>query len=212
MIPINFGSLLQSARKGNQQAWREVVGIVQPYLVRRATRLLGPESQANSFNDLLQDTWGRGFLKINSFKGGADDEETRKKFCIWMGRILERTHSNRLRRGGTRKRKPLRPLQRLETDRAGNSTIKPGKNQPTAPDTSVSKRLKHEDRQRLVREALDTLEPTTRAIVECHLLIDKPMSFREIAEKFGLTIDQVRSRFHASLSRLGPRLRATHEP
>jgi RNA polymerase sigma factor (sigma-70 family) len=210
MTQAGFKGLLQGAADGDEQAWRAVVGIVQPYLVRRTTRLLGPESLNNSFNDLLQDVWARAFRKIDSFKGGSDDEQTCKMFCKWMARLLDRVYRNRERGKKTVRRRPPRPLIPLDVGAANGSTVNQ-KEQPAAHDTSVSKRLREEERQRLVRQALATLELPARQIVEYRLLSDKPMSFREIAEKIGLPEWRVREVFHASLTRLRPHLQSMRE-
>lgn len=210
MTQTGFTSLLQRTAQGDQRAWRAVVDIVQPYLVRRVIRLLGPESRNNSFNDLLQDVWTRAFRKLDSYKGGDDDEQTCKKFCKWMARILDRVHQNRLRHKGTVGRRPPRPLVPLNNSASDESTLNQA-GQPAAQDTSVSKRLREEERQRRIRQALETLEQPARDIVECRLLIDKPMSFREIAAKLNLSTDKVRAVFHASLSRLRPHLQAVRD-
>lgn len=210
MIPHGFKGQLQRAAQGDQDAWRGVLAIVQPYLVRRATRTIGRESHNNSFNDLLQDVWKRAHQKIGSFKGGQDDEQTCKMFCKWMGRLLDRVHRNRERHKGTKRRRPDRPMVPLNHAAADDSTVnQPG--EPTAEDTSVSERLRHEERQRLIRQALDTLGSPGREIVEYHLLGDRPMSFREIAEKLNLTQDRVRAVFHATLNQLRPHLQTVRD-
>jgi RNA polymerase sigma factor (sigma-70 family) len=211
MSPVGFKSLLERAIRGDQDAWRAVIESVQPILVRRAIRLLGPNALNNSGNDLLQDAWERAYRKIGSLHLAADDDLTARKFLKWMGRLLVRVHLNRERRKQTKRRRPPLPVVSLDPAGSTTSTVTPSNGHPAAQDTSVSKRLQREERRRLVLQALDTLEPSARQVVEMRMLIDTPLTFRAIAERMNFTEWQVRQIFKSCLDRLRVHLKPSQD-
>jgi DNA-directed RNA polymerase specialized sigma24 family protein len=124
--------LIQKARLGDRQALDCLYVLAQPYLLRLAQRLLGPNWPHESVSDLTQETWVHALKGIGSFAGAAGDADTGALFRAWLGRTMKNVRLNGLRFNGTLGRQP--PPGTVPAEAVGDSTSRAPGVDPPAPD------------------------------------------------------------------------------
>jgi RNA polymerase sigma-70 factor, ECF subfamily len=198
--------LVQRARAGDQEAWDRLVVMVQPYLLQTAHGLVRTNGPDRSYQDLTQETWIRAWRGLHDFRGGGDDAQTAALLRAWLRSILKRVASN-IHRADTAQRRKMPPgTVRLDGARAGDSTGHVGTTELAADASTPSANLRAEECRDRIGEALARLaDPKDREIVRLQFF--EGLSLTRIAERLGLTLDEVRGRFHASLRHLEPWLR-----
>jgi RNA polymerase sigma factor (sigma-70 family) len=195
--------LVERAKAGDEQAWRELFVQAQPYMARLAQRALGPQWPQQSVSDLLSGTWLRVCKGIADFRGGENDIQTGALFRAWLGKTLKNVRRNDLRFDSTDKRKQPPGTVRLGTagDGCSASGLDVAGKEPT-PSTNV----RAEERTTLVQEALAELSDVKdREIIRLCFFEDIPLS--QVSKQMDLSYDDVRTRFHRSLKRLKPKLK-----
>jgi RNA polymerase sigma factor (sigma-70 family) len=197
--------LVRQAQAGGAEAWQQLHEWAQPFLLRRAGRLLGPDALQESASDLTQEVWTRAWQGIGDFRGGPGDAETAALFRAWLARILKNVHLNGRRFWQTQKRQPPPGLVHLGATGANGESGTGSRADPAADDPSPSADLKQEEQGRLIQQALVGLpDPTDVEILRLHFF--EGLSLTQIAARLGVSLDRVRGSFHRSLERLRPQL------
>jgi RNA polymerase sigma factor (sigma-70 family) len=197
-----FHSLVERARCGDRAALGELLARVRPELERQVAQAFGPEWKNNSFEDLVQKACLREMEKLPGFVGGADDEQTCRAFLKWSAKVVYHLVLNHLRGKNAPTNRP--PGGVASIDRPGTEDESQGAEKGIlARDPSASQHLRDKERDDLIAEALSKLDPADQEIVRLHYFEDLP--FSTIAERLGLTCEQVRYRHKLLLERLeGP--------
>jgi len=94
--------LIQSAQKGDIEAFNRLVLKYQNMVYNQAYRVMG---DASSASDATQDAFISAFRKMHTFRGGS--------FKAWLLRIVTNTCYDEIRR---RKRRPSTPLNPTDED------------------------------------------------------------------------------------------------
>jgi RNA polymerase sigma factor (sigma-70 family) len=197
-----FHALVQRARSGDCAACDEMLARVMPQLRKQVAQVVGPEWQNNSFDDLVQKACLREFQKIQTFEGGSNDEETYWAYLSWSAELVQNVIRNHWRDKGQPIRRPPGRVASLDPHAGADSSNGLGP-AVCAQDPTASKHLRDEDRDTRIAEALSALEPIDREIIRLHYFED--LSYREIAERLGLTFEKVRYRHDKLLEQLdGP--------
>jgi RNA polymerase sigma factor (sigma-70 family) len=198
--------LVQRAKAGDQDAWDRLVVTVQPYLLHLAHGLVAANGSDRSYQDLTQETWLRTWRGLNSFRGGEDDAQTAALLRAWLRSTLKRVASNMHRAEAAQRRKMPPGTVRLDAAAPGESAGRLGTPDVTADASTPSANLRAEECRDQVGQALARLtDQKDREIVRLRFF--EGLSLTRIAERLGLTLDEVRERFHGSLRDLEPWLR-----
>jgi RNA polymerase sigma factor (sigma-70 family) len=197
-------ALIDRAKAGDEDAWRRLYDLTQPFLQRQAQRRLGPGSRLYGASDLVADTLLRAWQRLGTFRGGgADDAQTGALFRSWLATIVKRIFANDVRYRDAAIRKPPGGIDSLDAARNGE-TADPGRDAP-ADDPSPGYWLRLDEEKVRVATSLAKLDPCDRAVVELHIFQDWTLG--RVADHLGLRYDQVRYRLHGALDRLGHELR-----
>ena len=168
------------ARRGNTQAYGELVQRFQSAVFSVCYRLMGERTEAE---DLAQDAFIRAYQHLNSFDPSLP-------FGPWVRRIAANLCINRLH-----VRKELQ--MPLEDD---------GYDPPTPPELNPEAvRLQGETAEAL-RTAICSLPPAYRAVIE--LSHFEQLSYAEIAQALGLPLSDVKSHLFRARKRLAKIMRA----
>lgn len=194
-----FHELVQQARAGDRKAMDRVLDTLRPHLDQMAHAYSDPSRPVESTADLVQKSCLRAWRNLGSFEGGKDDEETFAMFRAWIGRIVRNLGLNARRDYQAQRRRPDMPILAVGAKKPGQSTG--GGLDPPAPDPTPSAQVRTSERARQVREALAGLsDQTTAEIVRMHFF--ESLTLKEIAERIGMTHNQVRDRYRAGMRRL----------
>lgn len=178
-------ALVRRCRDGDVEAFGSLVLRYQDRLFGTLVHVLGSFDDAR---DVAQDAFVLAFQNLKSFRGDS-------AFYSWLFRIAYNAAATSRRKG-----KRDRGHASLETGRE-QTGVEPADERATA-DPSYA--LNSEERQMLVRQALDELAEDYRTV-----LILKEMEglrYEEIAEIVGCPIGTVRSRIHRAREELRQRL------
>ena len=164
--------LLAACRRGDREAFEEVVRRTYRHVYTQALRLVGDRQEAE---DVAQEAYLRVFRGLAGFRGDA-------QFETWLYRIVSNAAMSHLR-----KRRRFGQL-------AMDFPEEPG--EPTSP-----VRLDEEavDRDALTR-ALDRLPPSLRVVVVLKDVYG--LSCREIGDQIGISEGAVKVRLHRARKRL----------
>jgi RNA polymerase sigma-70 factor (ECF subfamily) len=138
--PNDDALLVERARAGDTEAFRELVERYSARIFRLAYRILGDEPGAE---DAVQETFLRAYRSLSRF-------DARSQFATWLHRIAANTSVEILRKH-----------QRSRPERTGEEagTASPLPSQAPGPD----RRALSQEVERAVRGALADLSPTERA-------------------------------------------------
>jgi RNA polymerase sigma factor (sigma-70 family) len=200
-----FHDLMRQAQRGDKPARERLLALVRPLLAGQVEQMLGFGWQSRSSDDLIQDTLLRALAKLDRFHGGADDDETARKFRRWMARVLRSVHSNRERSKKRKRACPPTPLISIGTGAADDSICQQGVGPIAGKDPTPTKDLVVQERRRLIEQALQELNPKGREIVQ--LRIFECWSFTQIAKYLQCDESTVRYHFHEILKQLAPKLK-----
>ena len=187
--------LIDQARSGSAEAWRDLHIRCQPKLLADAQRLLGKNWQVLSPRDLTQETWLRARLHLESYRGEG--------FYSWLGAIMRNVYRNIARR----RRDHSESLALLFAADSGDS----GPRQIQAPEPAseegeASQALEDQETAMRIHAAFASLAPEVAQILKLSL-VEPRLSFKQIGEQLGLTAKQVTTRYHQGLEVLRRKLR-----
>jgi RNA polymerase sigma-70 factor (ECF subfamily) len=171
-IEINLAKL---ARKGNRQAFADLVEIYKDKIYHLCFRMLGNPQEAE---DAVQETFMRVYIHIDRF-----DEH--QKFSTWIFRIATNLCIDLLR-----KRKIIHSLDFHNSDqnKIDFYSILPSN------EVSLEQQIILSETQRQIQKAIDSLPERYKSIIILKYMED--MSLQEIADILHLTVSTVKTRVH----------------
>ncbi len=167
-------TLVQSAQRGDLEAFNALIDRYQDLLFRVALRMLGDEDSAA---DAAQVAWLSAFRKLNEFRGG--------RFKTWLVRVLVNTCYDEIRLRHRRREVALMPgnMQDLEND-------SPFWLADTGP--GVEEQVETGEFNRMIETCLQSLAPAYRSML---VLVDiEGLSYEEAAIAASVPLGTVRSR------------------
>jgi RNA polymerase sigma-70 factor (ECF subfamily) len=173
------------ARKGDREAFAELVGLYQDKLYHLALRMLYQPQEAE---DVVQETFLRVFANLDRY----DDKQ---KFSTWIYRIATNLCIDRLRR-----RKSNMSLDAEVTDGEGTDWYAMLPSDERTPES----RLVLSETQEQVRRAIDALPEKYKAVVVLRYLHD--LSLQEIGEILDMPVTTVKTRVHRGREALRQKL------
>ena len=183
-------ALIESARKGDIDAFNTLVVTYQHQMYNLASRIMGEEASAA---DMTQEAFISAYKNMQSFRGGS--------FKSWMYRIITNACYDELRR---RKRKPATSLDSLVDGDAGEIEF-------DVPDEGESPE-EHMQRRELagtIQTGINTLPADQRTVL---VLSDvQGMSYEEIAAITNASLGTVKSRLSRARAKLRDYLQAQGE-
>lgn len=172
-------ALIDRVKAGDHEAFEALFHRYGSRVYRQAFNLTGNAADAE---EVVQEVFLAIHQKVKTFRGDS-------AFSTWLYRLTFNTALGRLRRQKKRETVSIEDyLPRFAED--GHHLVRP------VVDWSqeVERRLTCEALRRILREALDLLSPTDRAVVVMSDLEGIPN--REIGEALGLTVTAVKARLH----------------
>jgi RNA polymerase sigma-70 factor, ECF subfamily len=179
--------LIQSAKKGDLDAFNELVLTYQDLVYHRALTLMG---EPESAEDAAQDAFLSAFRNLSGFRGGS--------FKAWLVRIVSNACYDELRR-----RKNRTPLS-LETVNSEGEEYDSG-NWMIDPGASPEEQLERSEQRLHLQAALDRLPPYFRDSV---IMVDVfEMDYAEAAAALGVPRGTLQSRLSRGRRHLAAMLR-----
>ncbi len=186
---MDENALIQSARKGDLDAFNTLVLAYQHQVYNLAYRIMGDEAAAS---DATQEAFISAYKNLKSFRGGS--------FKSWLLRIVTNACYDDLRR---RKRRPATSLDELTSGEDGEAEF----DVPSADDGPETIAQRHELAQ-LLQRGITTLPDDQRIVL---VLSDvQGMSYEEIAEMTNSNLGTVKSRLSRARAKLREYLQQTH--
>ena len=187
---MDENALIQSAQRGDIDAFNRLVLAYQHQAYTLAYRIMGEEAAAA---DAAQEAFISAYKHLKSFRGGS--------FKSWLLRIVTNACYDDLRR---RKRRPATSLEELMDDENGETTFElpsPG----DGPETLVQRR----EMADLLQRGITTLPEDQRIVL---VLSDvQCMSYDEIADITRSNLGTVKSRLNRARAKLRDYLQAHGE-
>jgi len=172
--------LVFSARRGEAEAFGELVRRYQVTVFNACYRLLGNRHEAE---DLAQEAFIRAYERLDTF-------DAERPFGPWMRRVAVNLGLNRLQSAGP-------PALLLDDER----------DEPLAAlEESPEVAREHVERAEALRAALKSLPPHYRAVVELRHF--QEMSYDQIAAALGLPLSDVKSHLFRARKMLAEKLRS----
>jgi RNA polymerase sigma-70 factor, ECF subfamily len=202
-IPLSFprntrtpSGLLAEARKGNAQAFAEMVSPYAPVLYRRARGFTGNAADAE---DVSQEAMLKAWSRLNQFAGKQD--QSIDEFRAWISRIATNSSIDLLRQRRDGK------ISSLE-DRKGQSEETIG-SAIAAETQDPEERCARREMGRMLAKAILQLPPDLRET--CLLRDVLHYSTQEVANRLGISIVAVRLRLFRAHRRLRERLQGARQ-
>lgn len=173
------GALLERARRGDREAFWELVAPSVERVHRLLVRMTGSQEEAE---DLCQDSIVRAMRGIASFRGGS-------RFSTWFYRIA----LNVALSARTARHETAAPPEVLD---GALPAAMPSSYAAASPSVAAEIR----EGQETLRAAMRGLPPRQRAVVL--LRIEEELPFAEIAERMDLTVGAVKAHFWQATQRL----------
>jgi RNA polymerase sigma-70 factor (ECF subfamily) len=187
---MNEPALIESARKGDIDAFNTLVITYQHQVYNVAYRIMGDEAAAA---DATQEAFISAYKHMGSFRG--------ESFKSWIYRIVTNACYDELRR---RKRKPTTSLEALvdESDTEIEYDVPDGQAGP-------EERMERREMAEVIQAGIQTLPEDQRAAL---VLSDvQGMSYEEIAAITGANLGTVKSRLSRARAKLRDYLLSTGE-
>jgi RNA polymerase sigma factor (sigma-70 family) len=179
--PLTEAELIERARRGDQDAYGDLVHAYQGIVFRTAYLLTGNAADAQ---DAAQDAFVKAFYALGRFRRGAE-------LRPWLLRIVANEARNRRRSAGRRGNLALRAAAAVPSGGAAPS-----------PETSVLDAEQHG----ALLDAVNGLRDEEREIVACRYFLE--LSEEETAETLGLRKGTVKSRLSRALAHLREHMEA----
>jgi len=187
---MNEPALIESARKGDLDAFNTLVVAYQHQVFNLAFRIMGDEAAAA---DATQEAFISAYKHMGTFRG--------ESFKSWIYRIVTNACYDELRR---RKRRPAVSLNELTDERDTEIEYDIPDQAPTPED-----RVEQRELARAIQAGIDTLPPDQRITL---VLSDvQGLSYEEIALVTGAHLGTVKSRLSRARAKLRDYLLASGE-
>jgi len=175
--PVSDARLVAIAKKGHRPAFDELYKRHAERMLRTTRRITRNREDAE---DAVQESFLNAFVHLKSFDG-------RSRFSTWLTRIAVNVALMKLRKNRCRREVPTE-------DSIEKSELLP---ESILPDPSLNpeEHYAKSEREAILREAVATLRPGIRKVVEIQL---QDRSLHEAAETLGISFPAVKARlFHA---------------
>jgi RNA polymerase sigma-70 factor (ECF subfamily) len=166
--------LVARARTGDSQAFTELVNHYERKIYRLAKHITQNDEDAE---DVLQDAFLKAYEHLPNFQGNS-------KFYTWLVRIAVNEALMKLR-----KRKSDRTVPLDEPVDTGEEMVK---REIAVWEDNPEERYSHEEMQRILDEAVQTLKPDFRTVFTLRDI--EELSTEETAEALGISVPAVKSR------------------
>ena len=166
-------TLVQSAQKGDMEAFEELVARHRDKIYARAFSMMRNEEEAI---DLSQEAWVKGWQRLNQFQGESS-------FGTWMTRIVINLCLDQLRK---QKRQRTESIEAMDEESGGVE-----RQMPVITINPTAGLERNELRQR-IDKALSQLSYEHRTVMVLHEF--EEMEYKEIAKTMGCSIGTVMSR------------------
>lgn len=181
--PLTEAELVERAKRGDQDAYGDLVHAYQGIAFRTAYLLTGNAADAE---DAAQSAFVKAFYALGRFRSGAE-------LRPWLLRIVANEARNRRRTAGRRANLALRAV-----------AAEPSGGAAPSPEATL---LASDERHRLL-QAVSTLREEEQLVVVCRYFLD--LSEDETAQTLGLRRGTVKSRLSRALARLRVDLEEAH--
>lgn len=178
--------LIQRAKRGERDAFAELIEIYKDKIFQLAYRMVGNRQDAE---DIAQETFLRVYANLNSY-----DENY--KFSTWIYRIATNLCIDR----GRKKRPDFYLDAEVETGDGLDWYSRLSSQDKTPEDKVVTQEL-----QETVQDALSQLQPKYRSIMILRYIED--LSLQEISEIVKLPVTTIKTRIHRGREALRSKLR-----
>lgn len=187
---MDENALIQSARKGDLNAFNTLVLAYQHQVYNLAYRIMGEEAAAS---DAAQEAFISAYKNLKSFRGGS--------FKSWLLRIVTNASYDELRR---RKRRPATSLNELMDGEDGEAEF----DVPSGEEGPEAATQRHE-LAGLIQQGIITLPDDQRIVL---VLSDvQGLSYEEIADATNSNLGTVKSRLSRARAKLREFLQAHGE-
>ena len=173
--PLTEAELVERAKRGDQDAYGDLVHAYQGIAFRTAYLLTGNAADAE---EAAQSAFVKAFYALGRFRPGAE-------LRPWLLRIVANEARNRRRSAGRRANLALRAV-----------AAEPSGGAAPSPETS----LLDAERDAALLEAVNGLRDEEREVVACRYFLE--LSEEETAQALGLRKGTVKSRLSRALARL----------
>jgi RNA polymerase sigma-70 factor (ECF subfamily) len=192
--PPDRGELLRLARSGNQAALGQLLEMYRSYLgllahLQICRRLQGKADPA----DLVQETFLKANRDFHQFRG-----EGERELAGWLRQILAASLAQLVRRYCGTKGRDIRLERALVNELDESSQALDGG--LVAAQSSPSQQVSRREQAVLLADALERLPEDYRGVVVLRHL--EELSFPEVAERMGRSVDSVEKLWVRALSRL----------
>jgi RNA polymerase sigma factor (sigma-70 family) len=184
--PLDDAELIRNARRGDQDAYAELVKRYQHIALRVAHVIAG----ATDANDVAQEALVKAWRALDRFRDG-------EPFRPWLLRIVANEARNNRRSAGRRVGLVLR------------AAVADGRPSADAAPSAEEAVLGAEQRRRILA-AVESLPERDRDVIACRYLAG--LSEAETGAVLGCRLGTVKSRTSRALDRLRARLEATTDP
>jgi RNA polymerase sigma-70 factor (ECF subfamily) len=187
-------ALLRLARAGDTEALGLLLEMYRPYLtllarVQISRRLLGKADAS----DVVQDTFLGAHRDFDQFRG-----ETERKFVAWLRHVLASVLANFVRHYQGTKQRDVRLDRQLASELEQSSCTLD--RALIAPASSPSRQAERREQAVLLAKALDRLADEDRELLVLRHL--EGLSFPEVAQRLGRSLNSVKKRWPRALVRL----------
>ena len=182
-------TLIQSAQRGDLEAFNVLIDRYQDLLFRIALHMLG---DADSAADAAQVAWISAFRKVGGFRGGH--------VRTWLARVVVNTCYDEIRSRNRRREVPLLPVNAEDEEMETASWL-------ADPAPGVEESVDAEEFEKTIQTCLYSLTPVYRAML---VLVDiEGLSYEEAAIAARVPLGTVRSRLARARMELRQRLQET---
>jgi RNA polymerase sigma-70 factor (ECF subfamily) len=195
--------LLQSAQTGDGDALGQLLESYRPYLMLLGRMEIGRRLQGKlDPADLVQESFLEAQRDFAQFHG-----TTEKELIAWLRQILVRNLRNLLRHYLGTKRRDVRLERELAAEVDGSSQMLG--QIPISPISSPSQQAARREQEVLLANALEQLPEHYRDVIVLRNL--QSLSFPDIAQQLGRTVDSVEKLWARALLRLRRLMEESHE-
>ena len=185
---LNYGpthtdsDLVLAAQGGSVSAFEELQRQYSPHIYRKVLSITRNREDAD---DVLQETFLRAYMKLQSFEG-------RSEFKTWLMQIGINSALMMVRKRSVRSRVFVDPASPPDSDGPSFEFR----------DSGLDPEQTYDQRQRLdsIHRAVQKLEPKLRSALE--IWMSQGCSMKEISESLGISLASVKARLHRARRRL----------
>ncbi|GAF65210.1 RNA polymerase sigma factor SigW [Alkalihalobacillus trypoxylicola] len=178
--------LIKEVRKGDEQAFAELVELYKDKVYQVAYRMVGNPYEAQ---DVAQEAFLRSYMNIDQF-------DINRKFSTWIFRIATNVAIDRLR-----KKKPDYYLQE-EVKGSDGLTLE---SQIAADEELPEDQVVKLEMQEWIQDEINRLPPKYRTVVILKYMED--LSLKEISEILDMPVSTVKTRIHRGREALRKRMK-----